>query len=102
VLPAQKLMKLSVEVAERAWPTSAAPISLEPSKNEPLWIAFAFKVRLLSPEPEVAVARSARWICLLAWTRAWTEFALPTEARAARAIVVNSILLIYDLLGCFD
>lgn len=34
-------MKLFWEVKDFAWPTSAAPISVLPSRNDPLWMALA-------------------------------------------------------------
>lgn len=38
-------MKLLVDVNDLAWPTSAAPIDVDPSTNEPLCIALDDKVR---------------------------------------------------------
>lgn len=48
-------MKLFLEVVDRAWPVSAPNPSL-PSKNEPLWMAFADSVVLSAAMASVTSA----------------------------------------------
>lgn len=70
VCPEQKLMKLLVEVADRACPTSAAPTCLDPSTCEPFWMTLERRLVppiefVLPPPPppaEFALSSSSSWL----------------------------------------